>query len=40
MHTACHSVYALTAHVTGFPRILVTTHALVYEQNEQNAVDI
>ena len=33
MHTAWHNVYRLTAHVTGFPRVLVTAHALVYEQN-------
>ena len=29
MHTACHNVYTLTAHVTGFRRVLVTPHALV-----------
>ena len=33
MHTACHNVYTLTAHVTGFRRVLVTAHALVYERN-------
>ena len=33
MHTACHNVYTLTAHVTGFRRVLVTLHALVYERN-------
>ena len=33
MHTACHNVYTLTAHVTGFRRVLVTPHALVYERN-------
>ena len=33
MHTACHNVYTLTAHVTGFRTVLVTLHALVYERN-------
>ena len=33
MHTACHNVYTLTAHVTGFRRVLVTPHALVYDRN-------
>ena len=33
MHTACHNVYTLTVHVTGFPRVLVTADALVYERN-------
>ena len=33
MHTACHNVYTLTAPVTGFRRVLVTLHALVYERN-------
>ena len=33
MHTTRHNVYTLTAHVTGFPRVLVTAHVLVYERN-------
>ena len=33
MHTACHNVHTLTAYVNGFPRVLVTAHALVYERN-------
>ena len=33
MHTVCHNVYTLTAHVTGFQRVLVTAHALVYKRN-------
>ena len=33
MHTAYHNVYTLTAHVTGFRRVLVTPHTLLYERN-------
>ena len=33
MQTACHNVYTLTAYVTGFRKVLVTPHALVYERN-------
>ena len=32
MHTACHNVYTLTTHVTGFRRVLVIPHVLVYER--------
>ena len=33
MHTTCHNVYTLTAHVTGFRRVLVIPHAFVYDRN-------
>ena len=33
MHTACHNLYTLTAHVTSFSRVLGTAHVLVCERN-------
>ena len=33
VHLAYFAPYTLTAHVTGFRRVLVTPYALVYERN-------